>query len=302
MKPNINLMAMTGVAALALAATTAFSADQNQSSWLDNTISPVANPIFFEDAKLNSEIHPVYMWHILPRTFDYAGGTVPLGGQVQVMAVQARYAVNDRLAIIATKDGYVQFQPDHTLGHAYGWADLAAGLKYAVVKDDDKQLLVTPGFTVTIPTGNRSVLQGHGAGMEDVFVSAEKGLGKFHVLGNVGFRIPNNFADDTAQAHYSLQLDYYAGQYFIPFFALNGFTVMSKGSGNIIGVPLQTEMYDLINAGSTAAGGRTMLTAGGGFRSRLLKNLDVGFAYEAGIVNPVGIFDGRITADVVWRF
>ena len=300
MKTQLNLMA--GAAALALATTAAFAADQKPESWLDNTISPVANPIFFEDAKINSEIHPVYMWHSLPRTFDYAGGTVPLGGQVQVMAVQARYAVNDRLAIIATKDGYVQFQPDHTLAHAYGWADIAAGLKYAVIKNEDQQIIVTPGFTATIPTGNRSVLQGHGAGVEDVFVSAEKGLGKLHILGNVGVRIPNNFADDTAQAHYSLQLDYYAQQYFIPFFALNGFTVLSKGSGNIIGVPLQTEMYDLINAGSTAAGGRTQLTAGGGIRSRLMKNIDVGFAYEAGIVDPVGIFDSRITVDMVWRF
>jgi hypothetical protein len=300
MKRQLNIMA--GAVALTFVATTALADDQKQVSWLDNTISPVANPIFFEDAKVNSEIHPIYMWHILPDRIDYAGGTLPLGGQVQVMAVQARYALNDRLAFIATKDGYVQFQPDHTLAHAYGWADLAAGLKYALIKDEDRQLIVTPGFTATLPTGNRSVLQGHGAGVEDVFVSAEKGLGKLHVLGNAGLRIPNNFADDTAQVHYSLQLDYYAGQYFIPFVACNGFTVLSKGSGNVLGVPLQTEMYDLINAGSTRAGGRTMFTVGGGFRSRLTKSLDTGFAYEAGIADPVGIFQGRITADLVWRF
>lgn len=293
---------MAGALALALTATTALAADQKKESWLDNTISPVANPIFFEDAKINSEIHPIYMWHKLPSTFDYAGGTVPLGGQVQVIAVQLRYAVNDRLAIIATKDGYVQFQPDHTLGGNYGWADIAAGVKYALVKNEDAQFILTPGLKVTIPTGNRSVLQGHGAGEEDIFVSAEKGFGKFHILGSLGIRIPNNFAADTAQAHYSLQLDYYVHQYFIPFFTLNGYTVLSEGSHNVLGVPLQTEMYDLINAGSTAAGGRTMLTAGGGFRTRLLKNLDVGAAYEAGIVDPVGIFEGRVTVDMVFRF
>ncbi len=302
MKQHISIILKTSAAALALTTTTALAADQKAETWLDQTISPVANPIFFEDAKINSEIHPFYMYHWLPDTFDYAGGTVKLGGGVQVMAVQARYAVNDRLAIIATKDGYVQFQPDNTLGRSYGWADLAAGLKYAVVKNDDAQLLVTPGFTVTIPTGNRSVMQGHGAGVEDVFVSAEKGFGKFHILGNLGFRIPNNFADDTAQAHYSLQLDYYVHQYFIPFFAVNGYTTLTKGSGNIIGVSLQTEMYDLIDAGSTQAAGRTQLTVGGGLRSRILKNLDVGVAYEAGVAAPVGIFDSRLTADVVWRF
>lgn len=301
MKLNHLLTAGLGAIALALT-TTARAADQNAPDWLDQTISPVSNPILFEDAKVNSEIHPVYMYHILPDTFDFAGGKVPLGGQVQVMAVQARYAVNDRLAIIATKDGYIQFQPSHTLGHAYGWADLAAGLKYNLIKNDDAQFLLTPGFTATLPTGNRSVLQGHGAGVENVFVSAEKGFNKFHVLGNIGFNIPNNFSADTAQLHYSLQLDYYLHQYFIPFFAANGYTVLTSGSHNILGVPLNTEMYDLINAGSTAASGRTQFTVGGGFRSRLLKNLDIGAAYEAGVIDPVGIFEARITADVVWRF
>jgi hypothetical protein len=44
------------------------------------------------------------------------------------------------------------------------------------------------------------------------------------------------------------------------------------------------------------------MTVGGGARSRILKNLDVGFAYEVGVVNPVGIFESRVTADVIWRF
>ena len=68
------------------------------------------------------------------------------------------------------------------------------------------------------------------------------------------------------------------------------------------GVPLNTELYDLINSGSTGAAGTTQFTIGGGLRSRLAKNLDLGVAYEAGIVDPVGIFGSRVTADVIWRF
>jgi len=60
--------------------------------------------------------------------------------------------------------------------------------------------------------------------------------------------------------------------------------------------------YDLINFGSTQAEGTTQLTIGGGFRTRLVKNVDVGVAYEAGVVDPVGIFEGRVTADLIWRF
>ena len=304
MKHQMKMGVQAGAMALALAATTAYvCAADSAANWLDNTISPVANPIFFEDPKITSEVHPVYMYHMLPDTFYYNGGKVPLGGKVQVMAVQLRYAINDRLAIIATKDGYIEFQPSHTLGHKYGWGDLAAGLKYAVINDTDKDLIVSPGLTVTVPTGSTEVYQGRGSGVWNAFVSAEKGFGNLHLTGNVGLNLPNNLAEQTAQLHYSAQLDYYLCQWFIPFFAANGYTVLNNGHRNIVeGVPLNTELYDLINSGSTGAAGTTQFTIGGGLRSRLAKNLDLGVAYEAGIVDPVGIFGSRVTADVIWRF
>ena len=299
----MKLNTTTAAMAVSLAASMAgvYGADAT-ASWLDNTISPVSNPIFFEDPRITSEVRPVYMYHSLPNTFYFKGGKVPLGGDVQVMALQIRYALTDKLALIATKDGYIEFQPDKTLAHHYGFADVAAGLKYALVQDEENQVAITPGFTVTLPTGSTDVFQGYGAGEWNLFVSAEKGWDKFHLTGNAGFRLPDNFAEETAQLHYSLQADYYLHQYFIPFFAANGYTILSNGSANRIGVPLNTELYDLINAGSTEARGTTQFTVGGGFRSRIIQNVDVGVAYEAGVVDPVGIFDSRITADVVWRF
>lgn len=276
---------------------------QKEESWKSSLISPVANPLFFEDPNITSEVRPIFMQHYLPKTFRFSGGRVPLGGDVRVYAVQLRYALTDRLALIATKDGFIEFRPKNTLSHNYGWADLAAGLKYAVVDDEENQLLVTPGFTVTLPTGNQDVLQGSGAGEWNVFTSAAKGWDKFHLLGNLGFRIPNNFSQQTAQAHYSLQADYACHRFFTPFVALNGYTMLSNGKDKLLGaVPLHTEMSDLINFGSTEVSGRTQLTAGGGFRSHLCKRLDVGFAYEAGITDPKGIFASRLTTDLIWRF
>lgn len=292
-----------GAFALVLAATTTTIHAGDSASWLDNTISPVANPIYFEDPKITSEVRPVYMYHMLPDTFHYNGGTVPMGGQVQVMAVQLRYAINDRLAVIATKDGYIEFQPKQTLGHKYGWGDLAAGLKYAVINDTENDLIVTPGFTITVPTGSTEVYQGRGSGVWNAFVSAEKGFGNLHLTANAGVNLPNNLAEQTAQIHYSAQVDYYFCQWFIPFGAVNGYTILNNGHRSIVeGVPLNTELYDLINSGSMDAEGTTQLTVGGGFRTRLAKNVDVGVAYEAGVVHPVGIFDSRVTADFIWRF
>jgi hypothetical protein len=310
MKSEINLprpmneaFALAVVAAASIAGTVATRAAEASGTWLDQTISPVSNPIYFEDPHITSEVRPIFMYHSLPDTFDFSGGSAPLGGHVEVYAVQLRYALTERLGIIATKDGYIAMKPDHTLGHSYGWADLAAGLKYAVFDDREHEWIVTPGFTFAIPTGSTDVEQGRGSGEWNLFVSGEKGIQNFHVIGNVGFRIPNDFNENTSQAHYSLQLDYRVCQYFVPFFAVNAYTILSDGDHKLLNaVNLNTEMYDLINFGSTEAKGTTQTTVGGGFRSRVLSDLDIGFAYEAGVSDPVGIFENRVTVDVIWRF
>ena len=271
--------------------------------WKTTTISPVVNPIYFEDPMIRSEVRAVFLEHRLPGTFHFQGGTAPLGGDVQVMALQLRYALTERLALIATKDGYIASRPDHTLAHTYGWGNLAAGLKYAVIDDQENQFIVTPGFTVEVPTGNQGVFQGHGAGLWNVFTSAEKGWKNFHLTGNAGFLIPDDFSQQTAQAHYSLQFDYNVCRYFIPFVAANGYTVLSDGNNKLLGaVNLNTELNDLGDFGSTKASGRTQVMLGAGFRSKLCKNLDLGFGYEVGATAPRGIFKDRFTADLILHF
>jgi hypothetical protein len=259
--------------------------------WKDHAIEPVTNPLFFEDPLVHSEIRPLALWHNIDKSFATGGG------DVRVFAAQIRYAVNDRLAIIATKDGYIDFDPG--LGkHHQGWADIAAGLKYAVIDNPDQQLVVTPGLKIELPTGNTRVFQGNGSGEWDVFVSAIKGFDKFHVLGSLGARLPNNWDEETASLHYSLQLDYYACRWFIPFVSGNGQTVLSDGKG----LPLNVEGYDLINFGSSQAKGETQIVLGTGFRSRLLANLDFGFGYEFGVTDPKGLFGDRYTVDFIFRF
>jgi hypothetical protein len=292
------------VAALACAlAIHVARAESPADDWKAHTISPVANPIYFEDPQIDSEVHPVFFDHGLPNTFHFKGGTVPLGGDIKVFAAQLRYALTDRLALIATKDGYIMSQPNNTLKHTYGWAGLTAGLKYAVVDDKADEFILTPGLTIELPTGGQGVFQTRGAGLWNAFASAEKGYGDFHITGNLGFLIPDDFSKQTAQAHYSLQMDYYACQYFIPFVVGNAYTVLSSANNQLLGVvPLNTEFNDLSDFGSTGASGRTQAILGAGLRSRVLKNLDLGFACEYGVTNPQGIFKDRFTVDFIWRF
>lgn len=265
---------------------------QASEDWKTDTISPVTNPVFFEDPQVNSEIRPIFAYHNIDNDF------LTQGGAAQLYAVQLRWAVTERLAIIATKDGYINFDPDAGLPKTGGWADLAAGLKYALVDNKEAEFILTPGLTFELPTGNTRVFQGNGDGTWNPFVSVGKGFGKLHLLANFGGIIPNNFAEETAQIHYSAQVDYMVHQYFIPFVAINAFTVVSEGTA----LPLDVEGFDLFNFGSSEANGFTQAVTGVGFRSRLLENLDLGFAYEFPITSPRGLFGDRFTVDLIWRF
>jgi hypothetical protein len=301
-------MAVAVAMGLTFTATAIHAADQD---WKAGLISPVANPIYFEDARITSEVRPIFMQHWLPSRFDFAnGGNAPLDGEVRVYALQLRYALTERLAFIATKDGYIEFKPEGVLAsdHAYGFADIAFGFKYALVDDAEKQLLITPGLTITVPTGSDNVFQGDGSGEWNLFVSGAKGFNDLHLLGNLGFRLPNNTSEQTVQAHYSLQLDYRVHSLFVPFVSLNGYTMLTDGDDRLpvvsgaATVPLNTEMYDLINYGSGEVAGTTQIVLGAGFRSNLTEDLSVGVAYEAGTSTRVGIFDSRLTVDSIFRF
>jgi len=285
-----NLFGLLAAAALSSGAPNLTATDL--SDWKANTISPVTNPLFFESPQIDSEVRPLFIWHNLDKQLGTSGG------DVEVYAVQLRYAVTDRLAIIATKDGYIDFNPKTGLPHQSGWADIAAGLKYALIDDTQHNFILTPGVKFEIPIGNTSVFQGSGSGEWDAFVSAAKGWGNFHATASIGFRLPNDWDKKTAQAHYSGQLDYYLCQYFIPFVSANAFTVLSNGKG----LPLNFEGFDLINFGASKASGQTMTAIGGGVRSRLIEKLDLGVGYEVGVGNPKGLFDDRFTVDLIYRF
>lgn len=258
--------------------------------WKDETISPVANPIFDEDPVIRSEVRPIFAYHRIDPGF------ITGDGSAELYALQLRYAINSRLAFIATQDGYFDIHLKNGT-NLNGWMDLAAGFKYALIDDVADQFILTPGLTFHIPTGSKEVFQGRGNGEWNPFISAEKGFGDFHVQANVGLRIPNDSDKQSTIFHFSAMADYYVCQYFIPFIAANGFTVASHGHN----LPIDSEGYDVINFGASNANG-TQMTLGGGFRSRLTKNLDFGMAYEKAVLSPQGLTDDRFTFDFCVRF
>lgn len=294
MKTHLRNLLAAAVLCAGLPATTVSAADD----WSAKTIAPVVNPVFFEDPFIRNEVRPLFIYQKLSKTLPVGGAYVPVDGDLRVYGLEIRWAVTDRLAIIATKDGFIEFNPKATLTKADGWADISLGLKYAVIDDRENQFILTPGLELELPTGNRRVFQGNGQGEWDVFVSAAKGWGDFNLTGNVGARVPNNMSRDTAQLHCSLQAAYHVHKYFIPFAAANSFTVLNSGSQ----LATKVEGFDLINFGSSQVAGKTQAVVGGGFRSKLNERIELGFAYEKGVTHPAGVFDDRFTVDMIWHF
>ena len=92
-----------------------------EADWKVNTIAPVTNPIFFEDPVIRSEIRPLFVYHTIDKSF------ITGGGHATLYALQIRYALTDRLALIATQDGHFDIDPPGL--DVDGWMDLAAGFK-----------------------------------------------------------------------------------------------------------------------------------------------------------------------------
>lgn len=260
-------------------------------NWKDHTVTPVSDPMLFEDAIIRTEIRPAFGYQRIGG--DFVGG----GGNLEVYGVQLRYALNDRFALLLTKGGYDVFNPKFG-PKLEGWANLAGGFKYAVIDDKANAFILTPGIQFEVPTGEKEIYQGKGSGIWNFFVSTEKGFGDFHLLATAGFLIPNDDKADSTLFHYHAQFDYYACRYFKPFVMMNGYTVVKSGNN----VPLTTEGYDLVNFGSSLADGSTQITLGGGFRTGITKNVDFGMAYEKSVSSTKGLLDDRFTFDFSIHF
>src|ERR1700744_3615291 len=96
-KKSKTISSVTGIKSVTLAAALltgqSVHGQSDAADWKDHTISPVANPIYFEDPQIDSEARPVFMDHRLPETFHFQGGTAPLGGDMKIFAAQLRYAL-----------------------------------------------------------------------------------------------------------------------------------------------------------------------------------------------------------------
>lgn len=265
----------------------------NSASQLDKLSSPVGHPLVFEDPRISTELRPAYAHHRIQKGFVTQGGTV------NYYALQARFALDDRWAIIATKDGYIDFNPDAALSDEEGWANITAGAKYAFYVDDAAGSIATVGLRYEAPWGSDEVFQGEGDGVINPFLSAATILGPVNIMANTGVRVPFDDADSSF-FDANLAVTYPIAERFFPSFELNVVHVLEGGKR----LPIADEGFDLFNFGSSEADGETTVLGAAALRVRLMDNLDWGVAYQFPMTSGSGsnLTQWRVTTDFIFRF
>jgi len=259
----------------------------------DTLHEPVGQPLYFESPTIETSFRPIYIRH----TFDNQSQLA--GGQVSIYAAQLRVALTDRLAVIATKDGYSEIETG-AFGRDEGWNSLAGGLKYAALVDEKEQLLVTTGVRYEAENGHRGTLQG-GVDEFSPFVSAAKGIDDFHMIGNVAWRVPTDSTDGNQVLHWDLHFDYdlnpNSNRIVSPVAEVHGVHYLDGNPS-----ALTVGGLDYTNLGSAVAG-EFVAWAGVGLRLELDRKTEIGAVYEWALTDSEDdIMNRRVTVDMIFRW
>jgi hypothetical protein len=253
---------------------------------------PLGQPLYFESPFNDTGLRFLYLRHWFDEQSTLAGGSVT------VYAVQARLAITERLAFIATKDGYSELESG--IIQDEGWNDLAAGFKYVLVADKEKDYVVTPGIRYMAENGHRGSLQGAVDELSP-FVSLAKGYGDLHLLTNLTLRVPLDTTEGNTVGHWDVHLDYDvnpgAEAVFAPLVELHGVHYLDDGN-----TALPVGGLDYTNLGSQPDS-HFVCWAGIGARLEIVKRFEVGFCYEFALTDSKDdIMDHRVTIDFITRW
>jgi len=261
---------------------------QPSETCFDDFISPITNPIYFEDPRNLTEVRPIFINHSMPAALG--------GGTVNVYAMQLRARLSENVSFIAVKDGYIT-STSPVLND--GWADLGAGLKFNLLRDAVNQRLWSAGFTYEAPVGSASALQGNGAGDLNLFSSAAARLGeRSFFMSAGGIRAPLNSNRGSTSMYNSFHYSYMATQRLYLLSELNWFRWIGSGES----FPLPLEGVDLANLGAAGVTGNNIVTWAYGLKLKPNRSNELGFAYEIPVSGRRDIFGPRVTVDYIRRF
>lgn len=256
----------------------------------DDFISPMTNPIFFEDPRQLTELRAFFWQHKVPLT---AGG-----GDINLYAMQIRARLTDRLSLIAAKDGYV-VSTNPLVDD--GWADVDVGLKYTVYRDVREQRLLSVGAVYDLPVGSPRTLQAGGDGEFHLFATGgTQLLDCGHWISAFGGVIP---VDDDANSHFVYWSNHFDYQVRKGWYAVTEFNWFhwTDGGANRLGLT-GVEGFDAFNLGSSGVDGNDIVTGAIGAKYKPSSKYEIGVAWEAPLTERRDVIDNRLTVDLILRY
>jgi hypothetical protein len=259
-------------------------------------ISPASNPLFFEDPRTLTEIRFLYANQWIP-----SNNPVFQGGNAQVIAAQIRVALTQRLSIIANKDGYIWLNPNNAaVPAAQGFADVAAGLKYNLIRNPASETIVSIGGTFELDSGAHRVFQGQGDGEFHLFTSGGQAFfgGVAHWLSGTGLRLPTDTQARSSMWYWSNQWDVKVTERFYLLSGVNWFHWFDAGNA----LPVNFEGQDLMNLGASGVAGNDVVTGSLGMRYRFGRMNETGLCWEFPLTERRDLLQSRLYVDLCLRF
>jgi len=277
----------------------------------DGFVMPMQMPYLFEDPFITTGISVHGIWHQFPHDSALEGG------KLWLLAIQARLAITDRLAFIATKDGYTWQRPGNdALDDENGFYDITVGLKYALIHRPEDRFILSPSIRFDIPVGQRKVFQGNGDGAFIPTVSSGWAWGDLSLIGDVGGRIPFDTDEETTQLFWNIHAAYNVLEWLVPFVEFGGLYYSEDGDGSFKvkldngSAPLAAlnaaygpfDAVDVGNIGGVGTNNRSIVIFTAGVRVPIGKHWMLGASYDRPMTSVRDIWKQRATLNVNLEF
>jgi len=256
----------------------------------------LSNPTFNETPHITTEVRPYYLYNNVPSDF------LTNGGHINVLGVQARLALTDRIGVFINKSGYAWAQFDEVLPDADGALNIAFGAKYAIISSPQRSTFLTAGLKYEVASGDiesgQIEMQGGGDGFFDPFLTFGAQVGQRTGLqSSAGFNCAVDEDHDSTAFHYALHFDYEFFENLFGIIETSVLTTITEGDRTPSDILGSFEGYDLYNFGNDDSG--TVATASVGVRYRMNRHLLMGFGFEHPLPGRQDLVGFRFLFDVV---
>jgi hypothetical protein len=257
-------------------------------------VGPISNPYLSKDPRSLTELRLVFINNEIPT------GHPLQGGNFEVISLQARVALTERLTFIADKSGFAWIHPGGS-PEEDGFLNVAAGLKYLLVRDVPSQFLWSVGAQFEPQTGEGRVFQNQGNGVLTAWTTMGKQFhDRWHLLGTAGYQFPLEGNDNSSFYYTSVHLDRRFFSWLYPLAELNWYHYNQGGNRGF--PPEFGEGDGLLNLGTSGVGGNDLVTGAVGVKAAICCHLETGAVFEFPITGRKDLIDNRVTFEVILRY